>query len=285
MTILLKAKPVVDQSVEELRRKCQELKERGINPAMRVILVGNHKPSLIYTRNKKRFCEKIGADCEILHWPEDIDEQKFLKQVEETGKDPKVHGLFIQLPLPKHLEHLKVGELVPPAKDVDGFHSRNTGALYSGLTGDKILLPCTPKGIVTLLNHYNIKLAGTHIVVIGRSKIVGRPMAMLATNQNATVTLCHSHTKNLEKHTQRADIIISAVGKPRFLNKSYIGDNQPVIVDVGINHDANGKLCGDVDFDDVQEIVKAITPVPGGVGPMTILSLVQNLLQATFQAS
>ena len=281
MADLLLASPVIDVALGELRKSCEALKKQGISPSMRVILVGDNPASLLYTRNKKKFCEKFGADCDIIKLPLDLKEDQFILEVKKIAEDPSVHGCFVQLPLPKHLQHLDVGSLIPPGKDVDGFHARNINSLFQGDKGAKALLPCTPKGIISLLQHYDIPLSGKNIVVIGRSLIVGRPLALLLNNYDATVTLCHSKTKNLKKLTKAADIIISAVGRPRFLGSEYVRDDQgQVLIDVGINHDHEGKLCGDIDFREVENLVQSLTPVPGGVGPMTILSLAQNLLQA-----
>lgn len=280
MAELYKSKPVREKHLLKLKDKCLELIEKGVNPSMKVILVGNVPASLIYTRNKKKFCESFGAECEIIHLDEQISEQDFLAEVEKVSSNEKVHGCFVQLPLPKHLQHIEVGDLIPPHKDVDGFHRDNLNALLHG-NEEKALLPCTPKGIITMLDHYGEKLEGKNVVVIGRSMIVGKPMMLMMLNKNATATICHSRTTNLSEHTKGADIIVSAVGISKFVNKEHLREaGDQVLIDVGMNHDENGKLCGDIDFDDVLDHCKAITPVPGGVGPMTILSLAQNLLQA-----
>lgn len=281
MATLLKAAPISQQIVDELTKQCSKLKEKGITPNLKVILVGEHPPSVIYTKNKKKFMEKIGAACEIVRLPEDISETSFLENVDKYSKDKSVHGLFVQLPLPKHLQHIDVGQLVPHQKDVDGFHAQN---LYKLMTGDKegsALLPCTPKGIMSMLSFANIDVSGKSVAVIGRSMIVGKPLALLMTNANATVTLCHSRTKDLKKVTQEADIIVAAIGKAKFINSSYLSPNKDqILIDVGINHDENGKLCGDIDESDVLDHCSVLTPVPGGVGPMTIVSLGQNLVAA-----
>ncbi|MCO4792653.1 MAG: bifunctional 5,10-methylenetetrahydrofolate dehydrogenase/5,10-methenyltetrahydrofolate cyclohydrolase [Bacteriovoracaceae bacterium] len=280
MTELYKSKPVVEKQLLYLKDKCLELKKKGVEPSMKVILVGNNPASLIYTRNKKKFCEKFEALCEIIHLDEGITEKEFLEQVKEISNDQSVHGCFIQLPLPSQLKHIDVGNLIPPEKDVDGFHKDNLNMLLHG-DEENALLPCTPKGIITMLEHYGESLEGKNVVVIGRSMIVGKPMTLMMINKNATATICHSRTKDLKAHTMGADIIVSAVGKAKFLNKEFLNqDGNQVLIDVGMNHDSDGKLCGDIDREDVLEHCKAITPVPGGVGPMTILSLAQNLLQA-----
>ncbi|WP_372653937.1 bifunctional 5,10-methylenetetrahydrofolate dehydrogenase/5,10-methenyltetrahydrofolate cyclohydrolase [Halobacteriovorax sp.] len=279
--IILKSSPIVKKSLEQLAKKSDSLKQQGITPTMKVILVGENPASIIYTRNKKRFMEKFGAECEIIKLSSDLTQEDFLNKVQDIVEDNNNHGCFIQLPLPKHLDHIDVGELINPLKDVDGFNKANIMNLYKGEKGENALIPCTPRGIITLCDYYNIELSSKKVVVIGRSLIVGKPMSMLLTNHNATVTLCHSKTSNIEEHTKSADIIITAIGSPKFLNKSHLNDSKKqYIIDVGINHDENGKLCGDVDFHNVIEHVAGITPVPGGIGPMTILSLAQNLLQA-----
>lgn len=279
MTILLEASPVVDKTRAELVRAVDSLKKHGISARMEVLLVGDNPASVLYTAKKKAFCESVGAECEIITLPSDCNEAHFLTTLKKSTDDPKVHGCFVQLPLPRQLQHLDIARLIPPHKDVDGFHPENIYQVV--LQGVSELSPCTPKGIMALLNYYQVPLVGAEIVVIGRSMIVGKPMALMLTQADATVTLCHSHSLNLREHTRRADIIISAVGKPKFLDASYLNkDKKQWIIDVGINHDDQEKLCGDVDRQSVEGIAHALSPVPGGVGPMTILTLVQNLLQA-----
>lgn len=279
MTIEMRSGPLVERELSNLKFKCNELKSKGVTPSMKVILVGQNKASIIYTRNKKKFCEKLGAHCEIIRLDENTAPDDFLRKVSEIGQQADVHGCFIQLPLPKHLSHLDPGSLISPDKDVDGFHEHNIGELYKGFK--KGLTPCTPKGIISLLEFYGHELTGKHVVIIGRSLIVGRPLALLMLNNNATVSVCHSKTVNLRSHTKQADIIVTAIGKPRFLTKDYLSSKKnQILVDVGINHDDNGELCGDMDYDNLLGQCAAITPVPGGVGPLTILSLAQNLLQA-----
>ncbi|ATH09348.1 bifunctional 5,10-methylene-tetrahydrofolate dehydrogenase/5,10-methylene-tetrahydrofolate cyclohydrolase [Halobacteriovorax marinus] len=280
-TLILKSAPIVKKSLEELSARSKALIDSGITPCMKVILVGDNPASIIYTRNKKRFMEKFGAECEIIKLDKDLTEKEFLARVDQISGDEKTHGCFVQLPLPKHLSHIDVGELIPPHKDVDGFNKANIISLYKGETGEGSLIPCTPKGIVTLCDYYGIELSSKNIVVIGRSLIVGKPLSMLLSNHNATITLCHSKTKNLEAHTKAADIIITAIGVPKFLKREHLSDSkEQYIIDVGINQNEDGTLCGDVDFKNVSDHVAGLTPVPGGIGPMTILSLAQNLLQA-----
>lgn len=278
---ILKSAPIVKQSLHDLAKKCESLKEKGVTPTMKVILVGENPASIIYTRNKKKFMEKFGAECEIIKLPSSLSEEDFLERVEQVVSNKNNHGCFVQLPLPEQLSHIDVGELINPSKDVDGFNKANIMDIYRGEKGDSALIPCTPKGIITLCDFYNIDLTSKKIVVIGRSLIVGKPLSLLLTNYNATVTLCHSKTENIQEHTGSADIIVTAIGSAKFLKRDHLSKTKKqYIIDVGMNHDEDGKLCGDVDFDNVKDHVAGITPVPGGVGPMTILSLAQNLLQA-----
>ncbi len=280
MSEILYAKPVIDAELAKLKKQCQNFIDQGILPYLKVVLVGDHPASVIYTRNKKKFCEKIGAKCDIIKLPVDTNETDFLEAVNEINNDKDVHGALIQLPLPKQLSHIDTTNLVNPKKDVDGFHSENISILYRG-PQDNVLAPCTPKGVMTMLDHYKIDVEGVNALVIGRSLIVGKPMALMLTNRNATVTLAHSKSKDVETLCKNADIIISACGIPKFLKKSYLRtDKSQTIIDVGISRLDDGTLSGDADFDNVKEAVKAITPVPGGVGPMTIFSVAQNLLHA-----
>ena len=281
MSQILLAKPVIKAEINKLKLKCQEYLDNGITPFLKVLLVGDHPASLIYTRNKKKFCEKIGAQCEILTLDSRTSEEDFMEVVEGLNADKSVHGFLIQLPLPKQLSHIDTTNLVNAYKDVDGFHSDNISKLYRGSTRENLLAPCTPMGIMTLLDFYNIEVEGKSAVVIGRSLIVGKPMALMLTNRNATVTLAHSKTKNLESLCQNADIIITACGSPKMFTQNYFkNDQSQVVIDVGISRQEDGSLSGDCDFENIKDSVKAITPVPGGVGPMTIFTVAQNLLHA-----
>lgn len=281
MTLELKASPIIKKNLKTLRLRVNELKEKGVTPSLKVILVGNNPASVIYTENKKKFCEKIGAECEIIKLPEQISADDFIKKTNEICANKSVHGCLIQLPLPKQLSGLNVGELIPAEKDVDGFHSDNLIALLKNQHSKSALNPCTPKGIMNLLQFYEIDVSGKHVVVIGRSLIVGKPLSLMLTNKNATVTLCHSATQNIENHTKNADIIVTAMGQAKFLKRQHLSDKgHQIIIDVGMNKWNEDETCGDVDFQDVVNYVSAITPVPGGIGKMTILSLAQNLLQA-----
>jgi len=278
MTVILNSIDLQKSIIHDLLKDISKIKTV---PKLRIILVGNDPASMTYTANKKKFCEKINARCEILKLDSDVKEAPFLASIKESINDSSVHGCLIQLPLPKHLAHINLGNLLSPEKDVDGFHPSNIQMLYNGDIGDNCLLPCTPKGIVSLLKHYQITLPRKKITIIGRSIIVGRPLSLLLTNYDATVTLCHSKSQNIKQLTKASDIIITAIGIPNFLNEEFLNSRKDqVLIDVGINQ-YKGNLCGDIDFLSVQDKVAAITPVPKAVGPMTIASLGQNLLQAT----
>jgi methylenetetrahydrofolate dehydrogenase (NADP+)/methenyltetrahydrofolate cyclohydrolase len=282
MSQILHSASVKKLITKGLKAECKALKEKNIFPQLKVVLVGSDPASLIYTSNKKKFCEKIGALCEIVSLDENISEKDFIKTIDQINADELVHGCIIQLPLPKHLSHLNVGHLVTKEKDVDGFHPENLYAVMSNTIEANTFVSCTPKGILTLMQESDISVSGKNVVIVGRSMIVGKPLAMLLTNANATVTLCHSQTKNLKAHTQNCDILISAIGKANFIDETFLSAHKnQVIIDVGMNTDTQGQLCGDVHFEKVEGLVSAITPVPGGVGPMTIVSLAQNLLQAS----
>lgn len=278
---ILSAAPVVEKIKKDLTEKCTSLKSRGVTPSMCVVLVGDNPASLSYVRNKKKLCEEIGASFRLEHLPADISCEEFEKRVESLNNDPSIHGIIIQLPVSEHLKHLDIPNMIRPEKDIDGFHGLNTQKLYSGTRDLSLLLPCTPKGIINLLHFYGIELKGKNIVVVGRSLIVGKPLAMLLSNFDATVVLAHSHSQNLQEFTKRADIVISAIGRAHYFNRSFFSpEKNTVVIDVGMNT-LNGKLTGDVDQDDVREVVSAMTPVPGGVGPMTVVTLIQNLITAT----
>ncbi len=277
MSVELLAKPVVDAAITKLKNEVSAWIKRGVMPSIKVLLVGNHPPSLIYTRNKKRFIESLGAKCEIIHLDQSVCEEDFLQQASLIARDDTVHGCFVQLPLPKQLSHIDVATLFPANKDVDGFHPDNLRAMVIGKEAQG-LMPCTPKGIMSLLRHYKFDPKGKVAVVIGRSMIVGKPMAMMLTNANATVSLCHSKTQDLSRFTQNADLIIVAVGSKDFLKTQHLGNNKPWVIDVGQNV-VDNNLYGDVAYETFTKC-GAITPVPGGVGPMTICSLGENLLQA-----
>ena len=279
MPVLLRADSVRDKDFPLLVERTKKLKERATVPSLKVVLVGDDPAGVVYTRNKKTYVESFGGDCEIVRLAGGVSEAAFLGTVAELVADETVHGVLVQMPLPGNLGRIDVGGLIPAAKDVDGLSPGNIYRLVSG-NEKGCLLPCTPRGIVALLEGYGIGVAGKRVAVVGRSMIVGKPLAALLTNRDATVTLCHSRTQNLERITKEADLIVCAVGRGHFLGPGHIGEGSPVVVDVGINRDRQGKLCGDVDFDAVAPLTSAITPVPGGVGPMTVHSLALNLLGA-----
>lgn len=278
MATLIKSKPLIDSSLSQLAHEVEKLKTK---PKMRVILVGNNPASLAYVGHKEKMCKKIGAEFDLVKLDTNITREEFLAEIKKLNEDSSIHGGFVQLPLPEHLKDIDTTELINNKKDVDGFGIES----FMGLIKDdhkRAFIPCTPKGILRLLKHFEIPIKSQNITIIGRSLIVGKPLFLLLQAEGATVTLCHSKTKDLKEHTKSADIIISAVGKERFLTKEYFKrDQSQVLIDVGINKDSNGKLCGDMDFDNIQDQVKAITPVPGGVGPMTVFSLMENLILAT----
>lgn len=274
------AAPLIKEKKTHFQNQVSQLFEMGCTPHLAVVLVGDHGPSLTYVGHKKRFCEEIGAQCSIIRLPQDIEENSFLQKIAELNDDEGIHGIIVQLPLPKHLQHLKNYTLVKAAKDVDGFHLENMGAILNG-TGDEGFIPCTPKGVMELLRFYEIDPRGKNAVVIGRSAIVGRPLSMLLTNAHATTTLCHSQTPEISHFTKNAEIIVVAIGKAHWLTQEYIGDTKPYIIDVGINY-LNGKLVGDCDVESLKKKnISGYTPVPGGVGPMTVCSLMENLIVAT----
>lgn len=278
---LLSAAPVVEHTKKNLHARCEALKKKGLTPSMCVVLVGDNPASLSYIKNKKKICEEVGANFRLEHMPAEIGREEFLSRVEALNADPSIHGIIIQLPVSEHLKDLNLPNLIEPAKDIDGFHGLNTQKLYSGSTDLSLLLPCTPKGIVNLLKFYQVELQGKFIVVVGRSLIVGKPLSMLLSNFDATVTMAHSKTKNLRDFTRHADIVIAAIGKAHFFDHTYFDpEKKTIVIDVGINS-LNGKLCGDVNMSDVKDSVAGISPVPGGVGPMTVVSLIENLISAT----
>lgn len=272
MTIILDGKRLRDELLEELKTKLSSYK---VLPKLTVILVGDNPASQIYVNNKKKTAEKLGIISEIVNYPEEITETELLEKINELNNDKSVNAILVQLPLPSHIDKSKIINTISPIKDVDGFTPENFGKL---LTGEKpYVYPCTPKGILLLLDKYGIEVDGKHVVIVGRSNIVGKPLAVMMLNRNATVTLCHSHTKNLAEITKTADILISAVGE-KLIEDNMVKING-VVIDVGIFKDENGKTRGDVDFANVSKKTSFISPVPGGVGPMTIASLMLNTVE------
>ncbi len=260
----------------EVTSRTAALKAKGITPGLAVILVGENPASQVYVRNKVKACQDSGLHSLLEKYPEDLTEKSLLERIESLNQDPSIHGILVQLPLPKHIDAQKVIEAISPNKDVDGFHIASAGALMTGMPG---FWPCTPYGCMKMLESIAYDLQGKHAVVIGRSNIVGKPMAMMLLQKNATVTICHSATRNLKAMTLQADVIVAAVGKRNVLTADMVKPGA-VVLDVGMNRNEEGKLCGDVDFEGVEKIASYITPVPGGVGPMTITMLLVNTLEA-----
>lgn len=261
----------------QVKDECKEkVAKENLEVTLAVIQVGNAPASTVYVGNKKKACEYIGIHSLSYELPEETSEEELLALVEKLNQDNTVHGILVQLPLPAHINEDKVIETISPKKDVDGFHPQSVGALSIGQPG---FVSCTPAGIIQLLKRSGIEMDGKECVIVGRSNIVGKPMAMLMLRENATVTICHSHTKNLKEVTKRADILIVAIGKPKFITSDYVKEGA-VVIDVGIHRNENNKLCGDVDFEEVEPLASAITPVPGGVGPMTIAMLMNNCVEA-----
>ncbi|MFB9126060.1 bifunctional methylenetetrahydrofolate dehydrogenase/methenyltetrahydrofolate cyclohydrolase FolD [Paraburkholderia dipogonis] len=266
---------------EEVLRRAAALREKGITPGLAVILVGDDPASAVYVRNKVKACEQNGLFSTLDRLPADVTEAQLITRIRELNVDPNVHGILVQLPLPRHINSHQVIEAISAEKDVDGFHVANTGALMTGLPKFR---PCTPYGVMKMLEAYEIPTVGMNAVVIGRSNIVGKPMALMLLDAGATVTVCHSKTKDLSHHTLTADIVVAAVGKRNILAGGMIKPGATVI-DVGMNKTEEGKLCGDVDFASVREIAGYVTPVPGGVGPMTITMLLVNTLESAERAA
>jgi len=275
MTIL-DGKKLSSKIKEELKSEVEELKSQGITPGLAVILVGNDPASHTYVRMKRNACQDVGIYSVVHEFPENITEKELLSTIDMINENPNIHGLLIQLPLPKHIDTTKVLERVSPKKDVDGFHPYNMGRLVEGLD---TFAPCTPLGVMELFKEYNIDLVGKDVCVVGASNIVGKPMWALLVNAWATVDICHIETRDLAAHTKRADIVIVGVGKPNLITADMVKEGV-IVVDIGINKLPNGKLVGDVDFDEVSKKASYITPVPGGVGPMTIAMLLKNTVKA-----
>lgn len=273
---MIDGKQISQSLKDELKEEVAGLKAEGKNCCLAVIQVGNDPASSVYVGNKKKACAYIGIESRSYELPEETTEEELFALIDRLNADSSIHGILCQLPLPKHMDEDKVIQAISPDKDVDGFHPQNVGALVIGQEG---FVSCTPAGIIELLHRSNISIEGRHCVVVGRSNIVGKPMSLLMLRENATVTICHSKTANLKEICREADILIVAIGKPQFITAEYIKEGA-VVIDVGIHRDANNKLCGDVKFDEVAPHTAAITPVPGGVGPMTIAMLMKNCVEA-----
>jgi methylenetetrahydrofolate dehydrogenase (NADP+) / methenyltetrahydrofolate cyclohydrolase len=272
MAYIIDGKKISNEIKDELREKVLTYKKQGKEITLAVIQVGNDPASSVYVGNKKKACEYIGINSLSYELSEETTEVELINLVKELNARNDVNGILVQLPLPKHINEDLIIQTISPAKDVDGFHPMSVGALSIGQKG---YVSCTPAGVIELLKRSDIQIEGKECVVLGRSNIVGKPMAFLLLRENGTVTICHSKTKNLKEVTKRADILVVAIGKPKFITKEYIKEGA-IVIDVGIHRDENNKLCGDVDYNDVVDFVSAITPVPGGVGPMTIAMLMSN---------
>jgi len=275
MAVLLDGKTMAAQLTEGLKKRVEALKEKGVTPGLAVILVGEDPASQVYVRNKGKACDELGMYSETIRLPQETKQEELEALIEKLNRDDRIHGILVQLPLPKALNEAAALRRIIPEKDVDGFHIENAGKLFTGQTG---VVACTPKGILHMLKAANVPLSGKEAVVIGRSNIVGKPVAMLLLNENCTVTICHSRTADLASHTRRADILIAAVGKPRFVTADMVKPGAAV-VDVGTNR-VDGKVVGDVDFEAVEKVAGYISPVPGGVGKMTIGMLMENTVEA-----
>lgn len=276
MARIIDGKAISAAMKDELRKKVEEYKKQGVEITLAVVKVGSDPASEVYVRNKEKACEYVGITSRTLALPEETTEEELLKVVGELNEDKTVNGILVQLPLPKHIDESKILLAIDSNKDVDGFHPVNVGKM---VIGEDTFLPCTPAGIIEMIKRSNIDIEGKECVVIGRSNIVGKPMSMLMLKENATVTITHSRTKDLKEVTKRADILIAAIGKAKFVTSDYVKDGV-VVIDVGMDRDENGKLCGDVNFTDVSPKASAITPVPGGVGPMTVTMLLVNCLKS-----
>lgn len=277
MAELIDGKKISQDLKDEVKEKVAELKAKGIEVTLAVILVGNDPASTVYVGNKKKACEYTGINSKSFELPEETTQEELMKLIDDLNNDDSVNGILVQLPLPKHLDEDKVIRAISPDKDVDGFHPESVGRLSIGVPG---FVSCTPAGVIELLKRSGTVLDGANAVVVGRSNIVGKPMSVLLLRENATVTICHSHTKNLKDICKAADVLVVAIGQPKFIDGSYIKEGATVI-DVGIHRiDGTKKLCGDVDYESAAEVAGKITPVPGGVGPMTIAELMNNCLQS-----
>lgn len=272
---LLEGKKVAAALDETMAQRVSDLKKKGVTPGLAVILVGDNSASAVYVRNKKRRAEKLGINFQLIHFEDTVSEKELLEKIDELNNDQTVDGFIVQLPVPDHIDEDKVIEAIDPHKDVDGFTPISVGNLWIGTPLTK---PATASGILMMLDHYDVDLDGKNVVIVGRSNIVGKPTAALMLDRNATVTITHSHTKNLKEITSKADVLVVAIGKAKFITQDYVKD-QAIVIDVGMDRDENGKLCGDVDFEDVKNKAAMMTPVPGGVGPMTITALVDQVIE------
>ncbi|MDM5195194.1 bifunctional methylenetetrahydrofolate dehydrogenase/methenyltetrahydrofolate cyclohydrolase FolD [Bacillus hominis] len=280
VAVIIKGNEVAEKKRAQLKEEVVKLKEQGIVPGLAVILVGEDPASRSYVKGKEKGCEQVGIYSELIELPKTITEERLLAEIDRLNGDDRINGILVQLPLPKHIEEKAIIERISPEKDVDGFHPISVGRM---MTGQDTFLPCTPHGILELVKETNLDISGKHVVVIGRSNIVGKPVGQLFLNENATVTYCHSKTQNIKELSKLADILIVAVGRPKIVTADYIKEGA-VVIDVGVNRLETGKLCGDVDFDNVLDVAGYITPVPKGVGPMTITMLLHNTVESAKRA-
>ena len=280
VAVIIKGNEVAEKKRAQLKEKVAELEEQGIVPGLAVILVGDDPASHSYVKGKEKGCEQVGIYSELITFPDTITQDRLLAEIDRLNNDDRIHGILVQLPLPNHIEEKAIIEKISPEKDADGFHPISIGRM---MTGQDTFLPCTPHGILELVKETNLDITGKHVVVIGRSNIVGKPVGQLFLNENATVTYCHSKTANIKELTKLADILIVAVGRAKMVTADYVKEGA-VVIDVGVNRLETGKLCGDVDFDDVLNVASHITPVPKGVGPMTITMLLENTVLSAQRA-
>ena len=276
MAILIDGKELAKKTRQNLKLECDELKKEGTNPKLAVIMVGDNPASKVYVKNKSKACQEVGIEYEEYLLDSNIKQEELIKLIKKLNEDKTINGILLQSPIPNGLDINEAFRTIDYKKDVDGFHPMNVGKLA---LGQDTFVSCTPYGVMRMFEEYNIDLCGKNVVILGRSNIVGKPLSQCCLNKNATVTICHSKTQNTKKITKEADIVIAAIGKPKFITQDMVKDGA-VIIDVGINRDENGKIVGDVDFENVKEKASYITPVPGGVGPMTIAMLINNVIKA-----
>jgi methylenetetrahydrofolate dehydrogenase (NADP+)/methenyltetrahydrofolate cyclohydrolase len=273
---IINGKEIAEAVRQEISKEVQQLREKNIVPGLAVILVGDNQASQTYVRNKQKACEDLGMHSELIKKPADLTQEELIQNIDELNQDDSIHGILVQLPLPGHIQEKAIIEAISPEKDVDGFHPINIGRM---MTGQDAFLPCTPYGVMVMLEHIGYELEGKHVVIVGRSNIVGKPAGQLFLNADATVTYCHSKTKDLAYYTKQADVVVAAVGKRDTITSDHIKEGA-VVIDVGMNRNDEGKLCGDVAFEEVKNKASYITPVPKGVGPMTITMLMKNTVKS-----
>ena len=276
MAIIIDGKELAKKTRQNLKIECDELKNKGINPKLAVIMVGDNPASKVYVRNKSKACQEVGVEYEEYLLDSNITQKNLIDLIKKLNNDKNINGILLQSPIPKHLDINEAFRTIDYNKDVDGFHPMNVGKLT---LGQDTFVSCTPYGVMRMFEEYNIDLCGKNVVILGRSNIVGKPLTQCCLNKNATITVCHSKTQNTKKLTKEADIVISAIGKPKFITEDMIKEGA-IVIDVGINRDENGKIVGDVDFENVKQKASYITPVPGGVGPMTVAMLINNVIKA-----